>query len=93
MSLPKRKRKLLLAIAEITDDKNFAQNHFLAVFIGQFDTNTERPGTVDTRADSADIERAISSDRPITRTLLDPAQAQARTWSRLGPDAPRRSRL
>ena len=32
----------------------------------------DRPGTVETRADKADIERAISSDKPITRLAFKP---------------------
>ena len=33
---------------------------------------TERPGTVETRADSADIDRAMSSARPMTRLAFSP---------------------
>ena len=33
---------------------------------------TVRPGTVETRAAKADIERAISSARPITRLAFKP---------------------
>ncbi len=46
---------------------------------------TERPGTVDTRALSADIERAISSASPITRLALRPGAGSSSYIVTTGP--------
>ena len=46
---------------------------------------TERPGTVDTRADRADIDRAISSARPITRLALRPGAGSSSYIVTTGP--------
>lgn len=46
---------------------------------------TVRPGTVETRADSADIDRAMSSDRPITRLALRPGAGSSSYIVTTGP--------
>ena len=46
---------------------------------------TERPGTVETRADNADIERAISSDSPITLDAFKPGAGSSSYIVTTGP--------
>ncbi len=46
---------------------------------------TERPGTVETRAESADIDRAISSESPITRLALRPGAGSSSYIVTTGP--------
>ena len=46
---------------------------------------TDRPGTVDTRADSADMDRAISSARPITRDAFSPGAGSSSYMVTTGP--------
>ncbi len=46
---------------------------------------TERPGTVETRADSADIERAMSSARPMTRLAFSPGAGSSSYMVTTGP--------
>ncbi len=46
---------------------------------------TERPGTVDTRADSADMLRAMSSAKPITRLAFSPGAGSSSYIVTTGP--------
>ncbi len=46
---------------------------------------TDRPGTVDTRADKADMDRAISSARPMTRLAFRPAAGSSSYIVTTGP--------
>ena len=46
---------------------------------------TERPGMVETRQASADIERAMSSERPMTRLALRPAAGSSSYMVTTGP--------
>ena len=46
---------------------------------------TLRPGTVDTRADSAAIDRAMSSANPITRLALRPGAGSSSYIVTTGP--------
>ena len=46
---------------------------------------TERPGMVETRQASADIERAMSSARPMTRQALRPAAGSSSYMVTTGP--------
>ena len=47
--------------------------------------NAVCPGTVETRADRADIERAMSSDRPITREAFSPGAGSNSYMVTTGP--------
>ena len=46
---------------------------------------TVRPGTVETRAESADIERAMSSASPMTRLALRPGAGSSSYIVTTGP--------
>jgi hypothetical protein len=46
---------------------------------------TERPGMVETRAASADIDRAMSSASPMTRLALSPAAGSSSYIVTTGP--------
>ena len=46
---------------------------------------TVRPGTVETRAERADMERAMSSERPMTREAFRPGAGSSSYMVTTGP--------
>jgi hypothetical protein len=72
MFLPRHSASLCLLSAKSADESSSRRNTVSRVSFGSSMPMTFRPGTTATRAETADIDRAMSSDRPITRLDLVP---------------------
>lgn len=68
IALAEAKRQTVIRCLESAAIDHFAQVNGFAIGIRQFDADDVRPRTTPaTRAESADMEQAISSVRPMTR--------------------------
>ncbi len=85
MSLPSASGRLILLSPKSRDDRISRSTTFSRFSFGSSMPITLRPGTVETRADSADIDRAISSASPITRDALRPGAGSNSYMVTTGP--------
>jgi hypothetical protein len=83
--LAKRQRQAQLAVAKSRADRISRSTTFSRWALGSSMPITVRPGTVETRADSADMLRAMSSARPITRLAFRPGAGSSSYMVTTGP--------
>ncbi len=72
MFLPRHRASLCLVSTKSTEARSSRRYTVSRTGFGSSMPITLRPGTTATRAETADIERAMSSDRPMTREDLVP---------------------
>ena len=85
ISLPSASGRLMLVSPKSRAARISRSTTISRLSLGSSMPITDRPGTVDTRADSAIIDRAISSARPITRLALRPGAGSNSYMVTTGP--------
>ena len=85
MSLPNAKGSLMFASPKSRADNISLNAHISRLSFGNSIPITVRPGTVLTLAESADMDLAISSDRPITRLAFNPGAGSSSYIVTTGP--------
>ena len=85
ISLPRAKGSFILASPKSRADRISLKAHISRCSLGNSIPITDLPGTVLTRAESADIDRAISSDNPITRLAFKPGAGSSSYMVTTGP--------
>ena len=85
MSLPSTNGSVCVLSSNAVEPSSSDRLTISRVRLGSSMPMTLRPATTATRADSADIERAISSDRPTTRLALMPGAGSSSYIVTTGP--------
>ena len=85
MSFPKAIGSFWFPSPKNLEDKISRKTTFSLASLGSSIPITVFPGIVETRADSADIERAISSERPITLLAFKPGAGSSSYIVTTGP--------
>ena len=85
ISLPKASGSRMLLSPKSRAERISRSTTFSRCAFGSSIPITVRPGTVDTRADSADMLRAMSSASPITRDAFNPGAGSSSYMVTTGP--------